>query len=280
MVREANKTGEPFVGMDLGSAEFELDQRALDDYFAGLELSRPSTGGAAPCMLANNADLSTRGGFSNGFGNLWLRQEWDFQRPLAVGATYVASAAIQDIYERRDRTVVLSETTLRDASGEVAVVQRHHQSFVLSQSSGEAVLRDPKKKEGARGFEVPAGDELPSIERAVSLEMCGQFFHGRKNYHTDKEASAELGFRDVVVGGKMTMSMVGEVLQGGLGSSWVNGGKLLVKFTNIVWPSETVRARAVRTGPLADEAGRDGVVAWVEKEDGTICIVAEGSVGG
>ena len=47
----------------------------------------------------------------------------------------------------------------------MAVVQRHHQSFVLGQSSGEAVLRDPKKKEGARSFNVPAGDELPSIER-------------------------------------------------------------------------------------------------------------------
>ena len=80
------------------------------------------------------------------------------------------------------------------------------------------MLRDPKKKEGARRFDLPAGVELPAIERETSLEMCGQFSHGRKNYHTNKEASAELGFQDLVVCGKMTVSMVGEVLQGGLGS--------------------------------------------------------------
>ncbi len=123
------------------------------------------------------------------------------------------------------------------------MAQRHQQSFLLNQSSGEAVLRDPKKKEGARRFDLPAGVELPAIERETSLEMCGQFSHGRKNYHTNKEASAELGFQDLVVGGKMTVSMVGEVLQGGLGSPCANGGKLLVNFTNSVWPNETVRAR-------------------------------------
>ena len=108
--------------------------------------------------------------------------------------------------------------------------------------------------------------------------MCGSFFHGDRNYHTDKEASAELGFTDVVVGGKMTMSLLGELLDQRFGASWSSGGKLLVKFANIVWPGETVRVRGVLQGANADDPARRDLFCWVEKDNGVIAVVAEGSV--
>ena len=271
------KYDEPQAGVDLGDAEIVIDDTALNDYYEGLNLERPS-GAGVPSMVAANADLSTRMHFANDFGNLWLRQEWDFRAPLQAGGRYVASAKSLDVYERRDRTVILTETELRDPDDNVVVVQRHHQSFVLDQSEGEVTLRDPAKKEGARKFDVPAGEEFGPLEREITLEMCGSFFHGDRNYHTNKEASAELGFTDVVVGGKMTMSLLGELLDQRFGAAWASSGRLLVKFANIVWPNETVRVRGVLQGANAEDPSRRDLFCWVEKENGVVAVVAEGSI--
>jgi acyl dehydratase len=168
--------------------------------------------------------------------------------------------------------------TLRDPSGVAAVVARHHQSYVLGQSSGEVALRDPRAKEGSRRFEVPEGDRVEPLTRAITLEMCGTFFHGRSSYHTDRRASEALGFRDVVVGGRMTMSYLAHVLERRFGAAWWSSGRMDVKFTNIVWPGDEVTANAVVTGPLADDPARLGAFAWLEKQDGTVAVVASGSV--
>lgn len=272
------KYEEPQPGVDLGTAEIRIDETALSDYYEGLELERPEALDRAPSMVAANADLSTRMHYANDFGNLWLRQEWDFRKPLQPGGRYEASAKSIDVYPRRDRSVILTETIIKDEAGDVAVTMRHHQSFVLDQSEGEVTLRDPSKKEGARKFEVPEGEPFGPLVRTISLEMCGAFFHGNRNYHTDKQASAELGFTDVVVGGKMTMSLIGELLDQRFGGAWAASGKLLVKFANIVWPNETVSVKGVLCGPSADDPERRDLFCWVEKGDGVVAVVAEGSI--
>ena len=272
------KFEQPQAGVDLGSATVVVDDTALSDYYEGLELELPAAVDTAPSMVAANADLSTRMHYANDFGNLWLRQEWDFRQPLKPGATYEASARSLDIYERRDRSVILTETVLKDETGDVAVVQRHHQSFVLYQSEGQVTLRDPSKKEGAKTYSLPEGEAFGPLVRCISLEMCGSFFHGNKNYHTDKEASEELGFTDVVVGGKMTMSLIGELLDQRFGDAWKSSGKLLVKFANIVWPNETVSVKGVLQGINEDDPERRNIACWVEKENGVVAVVAEGSL--
>ncbi len=273
-----NKYDQPEAGVDLGNATVVIDNTALSDYFEGLELEQPTDLATAPSMVAANADLSTRMHYANDFGNLWLRQEWDFRQPLKPGASYEASARSIDIYDRRDRSVILTETVLKDESGDVAVAMRHHQSFVLYQSEGHVTLRDPSKKEGAKTYALPEGEAFGPLMRTISLEMCGSFFHGDKNYHTDKEASEELGFTDVVVGGKMTMSLIGELLDQRFGDAWKSSGKLLVKFANIVWPNEAVAVKGVLQGPNEDDPERRNISCWVEKENGVIAVVAEGSL--
>lgn len=272
------KYQDPKPGADLGTAEIVIDDAALADYYEGLGLDRPGALDHAPSMVAANADLSTRMHYANDFGNLWLRQEWDFRKPLRPGGRYEASGKSVDIYQRRDRSVILTETVIKDEAGDVAVSMRHHQSFVLDQSEGEVTLRDPSKKEGARKFEVPEGEPFGPLVRVISLEMCGAFFHGDRNYHTDKQASAELGFTDVVVGGKMTMSLIGELLDQRFGGAWAASGKLLVKFANIVWPNETVTVKGVLAGASAGDPDRRDLFCWVEKDDGVVAVVAEGSI--
>ena len=272
------KYEEPQAGVDLGSSTVVIDDTALSDYYEGLELEQPAHVASAPSMVAANADLSTRMHYANDFGNLWLRQEWDFRQPLRPGASYEASARSVDIYERRDRSVILTETVLKDEAGDIAVAMRHHQSFVLYQSEGQVTLRDPSKKEGAKTYALPEGEAFGPLVRTISLEMCGSFFHGDRNYHTDKEASEELGFTDVVVGGKMTMSLIGELLDQRFGDAWKSSGKLLVKFANIVWPNETVAIKGVLQGANQDDPERRNIACWVEKDNGVIAVVAEGSL--
>ncbi len=268
----------PRPNVDLGVAQLVIDETTLSDYYQGLELGRPDVVGSAPSMVAANADMSTRMYFENDFGNLWLRQEWDFRRPLTPGIAYEASGQSLDVYQRRDRHVILTETVIKDAVGDIAVVQRHHQSFVLDQSEGQVALRDPSRKEGARTYMLPEGEPFGPIVRTISLEMCGAFFHGDRNYHTDKQASEALGFADVVVGGKMTMSLIGELLDQRFGDTWKSSGKLLVKFANIVWPNETVSVKGVLQGVSEDDTTRRDIACWVEKDNGVVAVVAVGSL--
>ena len=134
-------------------------------------------------------------------------------------------------------------------------------------------LRKPSDKEGVRKFNVPRGDLLDPVAREIDIEMCGTFFHGNKHYHTNREASQELGFEEVVVGGKMTISYIGDMLDRSFGQKWFEGGKLDVKFTNIVWPGDSVTARGVLTDErsVSDDIAEARV--WMEKDDGTVVIV-------
>ena len=264
---------EPYVGLTILAREFSVTSEMTDWYRSGLAVEARAT---PPQMLANAVDTANGVMFSQQRGHLWLRQEWDFHAPLEIGLTYSVEGRVTDIYPRRDRKILLTETELRDPQGRLVSVQRHHQSFLVDAPAGEVTFREPGEKEGSRTFERPAGNLLGSLEETVTLEMCGEFFHGSLSYHTDATQSQALGFRDVVVGGRMTMGYIGELLESALGERWARSGRLLVKFTNVLWPGERIVARALDCGPAAD--GRQRVFAWVEKSDGVTVLVADGSV--
>ena len=281
MTYVSNDPEEARIGKDLGSRDFVADESLLHDYFEGLEIDagwysgNPYQATVAPSMTVTAVDGGfAGGGFKNSFGNLWMRQEWELNTPIIPGQEYTATSRVVDIYDHRNRTLVNSEVVLWSPEGEKMAVGHHHQSYLLSQSSGKVALRDPKAKGGARRFAVPAGDLVEGDPHPISLEMCGTFFHGNANYHTDKRAAEELGFEEVVVGGRMTMSYVGDLMDKHFGRGWFEGGKMDIKFTNIVWPDDVVTARAVVT----DETdGRANAAVWMEKEDGTVVIVGTAS---
>ena len=202
-----------------------------------------------------------------------MRQEVDFHAPLPTEERLNVSSKVLDIYEWRNRTIVLQESEIFNEKKELLGAMRHHQSYLLDQTSGKVALRKPSEKEGVRKFDVPKGELLEPVSSEIDLEMCGTFFHGNKNYHTDKRASEELGFEEVVVGGKMTISYIGDMLDRTFGERWYNGGKLDVKFTNIVWPGDRVTARGVIADESDSSEGSTEVRVWMEKEDGTVTIV-------
>lgn len=276
----AEQAAGPYVGKPLSVREFVVDDAILDDFHNGLELARTEAA-RVPSMIANGAEdgYFNEIAYENHFGHLWMRQEWEFLGELAPGGSYTASGRIRDIYRRRDRSVVQYEVDLHDASGTLVVRSQHHQSFLPdADPTGAVAFRNPGKKPGARKFIVPEGERFGGLERTITLEMCGEFFHGDANYHTDKDASLELGFEDVVVGGRMTMAYAGHILEEAFGAAWWTSGRLDLKFTNPVWTGDTVTAHGVMTGPVAEDTSRSGAFVWLAKQDETVALVATASV--
>ena len=267
----------PFVGKALTAREFVVDDALMKCFHRGLALPWDG-GGAVPSVIASGVDNAyfDEIAFPDHFGHLWMRQEYEFRGPLVAGGRYVAKGRIRDIYARRDRKVVCYEVEVWDGD-RVLQRSRHHQSFLAERHpAAELKLRAAKDKPGARRFEVPPGAPFGGLTRTITVAMCGEFFHGDANYHTDREASAALGFRDVVVGGRMTMALAAHVCEEAFGRQWWRSGRLDVKFTNPVWPDDAVTARGVMTEAAA---GRRAAFVWLAKADGTVALVAQASAG-
>ena len=276
-----------YAGKDLGSRTFVTTDEMLEHYIDGLELDNSyySAGSifdevVAPTMTLGEVDGGFPGaGMPNKFGNLWIRQQWDMTSPIIPGQEYSVTSKVLDIYEHRNRDIVLQQVSLWSPDGELMAQGHHHQSYMQDQTSGRVALRDPKAKGGVRRFSVPEGELVEGDPHAISLEMCGTFFHGNRNYHTSKEAAEELGFNEVVVGGRMTMSYVGDLMERHFGKAWYEGGRMDLKFTNITWPEDIVTPKAVITGDTTEDGEtRTNAAVWVEKEDGTVVIVGTASV--
>ena len=271
---------EPFVGKELSARKFTVTDRLLADYHNGLALTRRADG-KVPTLIASDAESAyfNEIAFANHVGHLWMRQGWESFAPISPGTTYDTSGRIRDIYPHRDRSVVCYEVSVKDSDGGLLFRTHHHQSFLREKpAGGEVAFRDPSKKPGARRFAVPEGKEFGGLSRTITLEMCGEFFHGNANYHTDRQASKSLGFRDVVVGGRMTMAYAANILEDHFGDAWWQSGRIDLKFTNPTWPGDTITAHGVATGGIDGDADRSGAFVWLSKDDDTVVLVAEASV--
>jgi acyl dehydratase len=282
MATETKTYEDPTVGKVHADKQLAVSEAMLADYFDGLQLDRAAFDRGdtpVPTLIARSFDnYHNESAFDQDKGHLWMRQQWAFKTPLQVGETYTTHARIEDIYERRDRTVVNTAIDATDSQGNTVFTSNHHQSFLLTPPDENVEFRDPRKKEGARKFIVPEGDAIEPLDRTITLEMCGQYFHGSKSYHTDLAASQELGFQNVVVGGAMTMSYLGQAMDNHFGAPWWTSGVLDVKFTNPTWPDDHITVKGVSTGPSEDEPDREHVFAWIEKDDSTIVLIANASV--
>ncbi len=276
-----------YIGKDLGTVDLTISEDMVQHYVRGLDEPNawyiedsPFGGAVAPAIVFQDVSSELKGwSLDNPFGNLWMRQIWNVHAPTRVGQQLNCTARVADRYRKRDREVVVQEIWLRDAAGSMVAHGLHHQSFLPDQNSGEVALRDPKAKEGAKQHVEPTGEPLSlEIKKAFTEEMCREFFFTRLNYHNDKEASKELGFGDVVIGGRMTLSCITELLTRHFGRGFYLGGHVDVKFTNVLWPNEPFTTRGVITGRREAEGKTCADVAvFCEKADGTKIIVGSAS---
>ena len=280
-------TTDVYPGKDLGTIDLTITEDMVQHYVKGLDepnpwytTASPFGGPVAPAIVYQDTESEFKGWYlDNLFGNLWRSQTWDIYAPVRVGQRLHLSAKVADRYRRRDRDVVVQQMLVRDDAGQLVARSEHHQSFLAEQTSGQVALRDPAAKEGAQQHAEPSGEPLSlELHKRFSVDMCNEYFYKRPNYHNDKTASRELGFGDVVIGGRMTLSCVTELLTRHFGRGFYQGGHLDVKFTNVLWPDEPFTVRGVITGRTPENGGtRAHVAVTCEKVDGTKIIVATAS---
>jgi len=280
-------TTDVYPGKDLGTLDVTITADMVDHYVKGLDepnpwytTASPFGGPVAPAIVYQDADSQFNGWYlDNLFGNLWRSQTWEINAPTRVGQTVRCTARVADRYRRRDRDVVAQEMWVRDEAGQLVAHSVHHQSFLAEQTSGEVTLRDPGAKEGARQGGEPSGEPLSlELRKTFTDAMCDEFFYKRRNYHNDKAASRELGFGNTVIGGRMTLSCVTELLTRHFGQGFYLGGRLEAKFTNVLWPNEAFTTRGVVTGRRREDGRtRADVTVFCEKADGTKVIAGMAS---
>ena len=280
-------TTDVYPGKDLGTLELLITGAMVQHYIKGLDepnpwytTASPFGGPVAPVIVFQDVDSQFKGWYlENLFGNLWRSQEWEIYAPTRVGQTVRCNARVTDRYRRRDRDVVALEMWVRDEAGRPIARGIHHQSFLAEQTSGTVALRDPANKEGARQTDESAGEPLPvELRKTFTEAMCNEYFYRNRNYHNDPAASKALGFADTVIRGRMTLSCVTELLTRHFGRGFYLGGRLDVKFTNVLWPNESFTTRGIITGRRVEgDQTRADVTVFCEKADGTKVIVANAS---
>lgn len=274
------------IGKDLGVAEFIASPELIQQYIEGIDDRHPWYEGkspfgdpVAPALIFNGVSgLFTGWRLENAFGNLYTRQEWELHRPVKPGERLSVAGRVADRYNRRNRDIVALETTLRNAQGDVVARGVHHQSFLIEQKAGEVDLRDARGKEGAITATTPVGKELPSLKKAITIEMSRKYFGGVINYHTDKAAAQALGFKDVVVGGRMELCLVSELMAREFGVGWFQGGRMDIKFTNVLWLNEPLDIRGfIRDRTPEHDKTRVHLDIIGDKVDGTRTIAGTAS---
>ncbi len=280
-------TNDVYAGKDLGTFDLPITEEMVQHYVDGLEepntwytQDSPFGGPVAPAIIFQDLSSRFKGWYlDNLYGNLWMRQEWKLYAPVRVGQTLHCRARVADRYPKRDREVVAQEVHLRDDAGQLVAWGMHHQSFLPDQSSGGVELRDAKAKEGAKQHVEPTGEPLSlELKKTFTADMCDRFFYSSRNYHNDKAESAKLGFHEVVVGGRMTLSCVTELLTRHFGRGFYLGGQIDVKFVNVLWLNEPFTTRGVITGRRVEDGNTFAeVTVACEKADGTKIIVGTAS---
>jgi hypothetical protein len=213
------------------------------------------------------------------YGNLHAKQEWELFHPIMVGDTVTTHSLIVDRYIKRDREYVVKEVTCFGPDGRFLQRGRTHQSFLLDTSQGTVVDKEREKRSDRRfdvGVEEPL-EEIPSITKEITLEMCQKFSGPSKNYHNDIEEAHKMGFPDIVVQGMMPLCFLSQMMSERFGAGWYVGGRMSANLVNVLW-QEDVTCRGHVTALAAEGAARRAhLQVWCEKPDGTKVVVGSAS---
>lgn len=290
-LKKVPRPDEIYVGRDYGRHDKVITPElvahysgSVDDHNAIYTGASPFGGPVAPGLVLHSEvyeyrDHPKAGAPSwylpNLYGNLHARQEWELFRPLMVGDAVSARSFIADRFVKRGRDYVVNEVLYSDVEGAIAARGRTHQSFLRETDNKGVVIDEKREKEPERKqkFQVDVSgalEEIPALEKQISLDMCWKFSGPNKNYHNDKEAAIAWGFPDIVVQGMMSTCFLNEMLTSRFGVGWLAGGKMDVRLVNIVWQSDRLTCRGFVREIVPEGPRRRALLdVWVEKEDGT-----------
>ena len=284
-----NLVGEPaFVGRHCGSNSYTIEKSTVRFYQDALDDHHPLHDRFAPPLLYHSECYKFLGEWylKNLFGNLHGQQDWEVFAPIPIGSKVRSRSTIIDRYDKRGRNWIVNETDLVCAEGmdegKLFVRGRTYQSFLPAKdSSGDAFVVDAStagEKKPRPPFPTATGPDLGSITKLIDDRRCWMFSGPGKNYHTDRDEAKKLGFPNIVVQGMMSTCFVSQLMQDHFGMGWLQGGKMSVKLTNVLWVDDTVTTHArVREELPEGPNTRVHCDVWVEKDDGVRVILGTAS---
>jgi acyl dehydratase len=286
-----NLLGKPAnVGHHCGGHEYEVTREVVDFYADALDDHHPLYAELAPPLLHHSECYKLLGEWylRNLFGNLHARQDWELFAPIRIGSRVRTRSTIVDRYAKRGRDYVVNETDLMDAAdGRLLVRGRTHQSFLppkeRKEDAGFVVdTSTAKKKEQEREarakFPTATGRELAALRKTVDARRCWMFSGPGRNYHTDAEQARKLGFPNIVVQGMMSTCFAAQLMLDAFGIGFLEGGRMSLKLTNVLWVDESVTARArVREPTPEGTRTRVHCELWIDKDDGSRILLGEAS---
>jgi acyl dehydratase len=282
-----NLKGEPaHVGRHCGSNTYTVSPEVVAFYADALDDHHPLYERFAPPLLYHSECYRFVGDWylKNLFGNLHAQQDWELFAPIPLGASVRTRSTIVDRFRKRGRDYVVNETDLTDAEdGRLLVRGRTFQSFLppkeRQEESGFVVDEaTAKRKEPRPPFPTATGADLAPVKKTIDERRCWMFSGPVPNYHTDREQARKLGFPNIVVQGMMSTCFVSQVMLDAFGTGWLEGGRMSVKLTNVLWVDETVSGHGKIREELAEgERTRVHCDVWVEKDDGTRVVLGSAS---
>ena len=93
-----------------------------------------------------------------------------------------------------------------------------------------------------------AGDELPSVRRAMSRDGINAYRNAsgdNNRIHYDDEFAAATRFGGVIAHGMLTLALVSEMMTKAYGADWLTSGSLRVRFRGAAYPGDTLEANGV-----------------------------------
>ncbi len=284
-----NLKGEPaYVGRHCGSSTYSVTPELVAFYAEALDDRSPLYGELAPSLLFHSEcyRFALEWYLKNLFGNLHAQQDWELFAPIRIGSSVRSCSTIIERFGKRGRDYVVNETDLVDAEdGRLLVRGRTYQSFLPpreSQQGEEAGFvvdeSSAKRKTERPPFPTATGADLSPLKKTVDERRCWMFSGPERSYHTDREEARKLGFPNIVVQGMMSTCFVAQVMQDAFGRGWVEGGRMSVKLTNVLWVDETVTCRGkIRQEVTEGDRTRVHCDVWVEKDDGSRVLLGSAS---
>ncbi len=103
------------------------------------------------------------------------------------------------------------------------------------------------------------GQDLPELRKLVTQDQVNRYAQvsGDGNLiHLDPEFAANSTFGQIVAHGMLVLAFPSEMLTQAFGRSWLENGRLKVRFRTPVYPGEEVVTFGRVTGVVAEEGGR------------------------
>lgn len=181
--------------------------------------------------------------------------------PLPPSGSARAVTRITDIWDKGKAAVILNETTVTAPDG--AVLWTTKRSIFARGEGGFGGERGPSTSSEAPDREPDVQVDIPVLpQQALLYRMCGD----RNPLHSDPGFASAAGFPRPILHGLCTYGMTCKALVDVL----LDGdacavGSYGARFAGVVFPGETIRVRAWRSG-----RGYVGVVTAPRRDDVTV----------